>query len=172
MTRLNSIRILHFRGIREGEIKDFADVNLLIGRNDSGKSTIAEAVSLACFHLCGNSQDPIGRKPIGLWTDIRKTNPAGQEACYKQDQEKPIQITVDIDDVVVAITQFAGTTSIGMTPEIGKPGVREFANHVALFRPIDGFNQGIENNLWPQILTKRADKSLVRALNEIFGPRG
>lgn len=166
MARLKSIKIQRFRGIREGEIKDFADVNLLIGRNNSGKSTVAEAISLICSFLGGNSRDPIGRQPIGLWTEIRKTPPSGQEACYKQDQTKPIHITVDIGGVMVAL-DIPGTTKINETAEIG--WIREFANNVSLFRPIDGFNQGIENNLWPQILTKRADKSLVRALNDIFG---
>ena len=42
--RLDRIRLQNFRGVREGEVRGFADVNVVIGRNNAGKSTLLEAI--------------------------------------------------------------------------------------------------------------------------------
>ena len=43
---LSSLEIKNFKGIREGKISDLAQVNILVGRNNSGKSTILDALLL------------------------------------------------------------------------------------------------------------------------------
>src|SRR5271156_2767325 len=58
MIRVKSIQISRFRGIREGAVRDFADVNLLVGRNNSGKSTVVEAVHRVAYSHHPNSADP------------------------------------------------------------------------------------------------------------------
>lgn len=45
---IDSIQIRNFRGIREGEIDGFRRINLFIGPNNSGKSTLMEALYLGC----------------------------------------------------------------------------------------------------------------------------
>ena len=47
MIRLESVVMKNFRGIREGQLHGLTDVNLLIGRNNSGKTTIVEAIMRA-----------------------------------------------------------------------------------------------------------------------------
>lgn len=43
---INSLSIKNFRGIKEGKIEDLGQVNIFIGRNNSGKSTLLD---LLCF---------------------------------------------------------------------------------------------------------------------------
>ncbi len=47
MAMITEIEVKNFRGIREAEIKDLGQVNIFIGRNGAGKSTILEAIYLA-----------------------------------------------------------------------------------------------------------------------------
>ena len=44
---INNIKIKNFRGIKDGYIKDFARINLIIGGNNTGKSALMEAIYLA-----------------------------------------------------------------------------------------------------------------------------
>mgnify|MGYP000480480955 CR=1 FL=1 len=56
---LTGLTIRRFRGIRELELGGLAQVNVLLGRNNAGKSSVLEALYLASaiFEL----QDPLGR---------------------------------------------------------------------------------------------------------------
>lgn len=54
---IESMVVRNFRGIRECSMDGFADVNVLIGRNGSGKSTILESIYLASAWV--NSYDKL-----------------------------------------------------------------------------------------------------------------
>ena len=41
---LRSLEIQNFKGIKQGKLEDLAQVNILVGRNNSGKSTILDAL--------------------------------------------------------------------------------------------------------------------------------
>jgi len=43
---LSSLEIGNFKGIKSGKIGDLAQVNVLVGRNNSGKSTVLDALLL------------------------------------------------------------------------------------------------------------------------------
>ncbi len=43
--RLQSLTIKNFRGIRDAQIEGLTDVNVLVGRNNSGKTSAIEAIS-------------------------------------------------------------------------------------------------------------------------------
>ena len=47
MLLLESIEIHNFRGIENGRVEGLAEVNVFVGRNNSGKSTVVEAVMRA-----------------------------------------------------------------------------------------------------------------------------
>ena len=53
MTResLESIKIHQFRGLRDLELKDIGRINLLVGINNSGKTSVLEALSIYCQPL-------------------------------------------------------------------------------------------------------------------------
>ena len=46
MGHINSIEINRFRGIKQLEITDFSNINLIVGDNNSGKTTFLEAIQL------------------------------------------------------------------------------------------------------------------------------
>jgi predicted ATP-dependent endonuclease of OLD family len=96
MIRVKSVQIKGFRGIREGAVRDFADVNLLVGRNNSGKSTVVEAIHRLASAVSNNSPDPIGRRSE-VWSLVRGENGlVPSEIWYKLDQTQPISIAVDL----------------------------------------------------------------------------
>src|SRR3972149_6992663 len=43
---INGIVIKNFRGVSEGKIDDFENLNIFIGKNNSGKSTLLDALAL------------------------------------------------------------------------------------------------------------------------------
>lgn len=46
MAFINSIDITKFRGIQKLEISEFSNINLIVGDNNSGKTTFLEAIQL------------------------------------------------------------------------------------------------------------------------------
>ncbi|MEK7806526.1 MAG: AAA family ATPase, partial [Chloroflexota bacterium] len=59
---LSSLEIQNFKGIKQGKIEDLAQVNILVGRNNSGKSTILDALVLLRAPIIG--QDYLNRSGI------------------------------------------------------------------------------------------------------------
>jgi predicted ATPase len=48
---IRGVRISHFKGIKECEIADLSLINIFIGRNNSGKSTVLDAIYWACKEM-------------------------------------------------------------------------------------------------------------------------
>ena len=48
---LRSLRIAQFRGIQELKLEDFGRINLFVGPNNSGKTSVLDALSLFCRPL-------------------------------------------------------------------------------------------------------------------------
>ena len=168
MVRLESVQISRFRGIREGTVDGFADVNLIIGRNNSGKSTVAEAITWAAQMF--GARDPLDRDPMNVWHEARRGT-TELELWYRQDQSEDISITVSVGDVKILRSVGRGRSVQRSEPEIRKQGdhpVREYLRQLTVFRPRDGQNQSVEKALWPKLLSDRSDKALTRMLNEIF----
>lgn len=51
MKSLESVTIHQFRGLRDLELKDLGRINLLVGINNSGKTSVLEALSIYCHPL-------------------------------------------------------------------------------------------------------------------------
>ncbi len=183
MLRLHSLSISRFRGIREGTIQNFADVNVLIGRNNSGKTTVVEAIMRVAFGRY-MPEDMLGRPVFHIWEMPRNaTGDNLSELWYNQDQSQPICLTAEVEESSHR-TQPVLTTLITMegdkrnlnckhdrkeVPE----GVTEshaaiFYRGIGLFRPLDARDKEIESKLWPQLIGSRRDKVLTQAVNAIF----
>jgi energy-coupling factor transporter ATP-binding protein EcfA2 len=68
-----SLRIAKFRGIKEGEVPDLRQVSLFVGPNNSGKSTILDALLLANSVYSHN--DPLGRSSLQILAERHNLPP-------------------------------------------------------------------------------------------------
>lgn len=51
MKHLENITIHRFRGLRDLTLQDLGEINLLVGVNNSGKTSVLEAISTYCCPL-------------------------------------------------------------------------------------------------------------------------
>jgi len=185
MIRLHSLTISRFRGIREGGVRGLTDVNLLIGRNNSGKTTIVEALMRLLMGNRPAAPDLLGRPVDQLWGQVRQDG--GQytpEFWYRHDQTQPIVLDAKLGDTKNQTQDKDLTLSLRVKANQGNPQVEpsetaveggltkaqvmSFLNGINLFRPLDGVNPNIEGRFWPQLLANRRDKPLTRILNDVF----
>ena len=95
-TMLTRIKVEGLRGITEADIDGLAPITILVGANGSGKSTILEAIGVACA-----SRDALSafralshREWIGLKTfDYLFTGPQGEATISVWDGEQKLEVT-------------------------------------------------------------------------------
>ena len=93
---LKSLYIRNFRGIKEAEIEELTDVNIFIGRNGVGKSSILEAIYLASSWA--EPMDPIREKVLKANYIIMRRSGRGNWDTYRdviwyaKDVKKDIEI--------------------------------------------------------------------------------
>lgn len=68
-----SLHIARFRGIKEGEVPDLRQVSLFVGPNNSGKSTILDALLLA--NSVYRHNDPLGRSSFEILAERHNLPP-------------------------------------------------------------------------------------------------
>lgn len=187
MIQLHSLHLSRFRGVREGAIQGLTNVNILVGRNNSGKTTIAEAI-MRLANRVGGTTDYLGRGMHHVWGIFRNEGAEyPPELWYKMDQAQPAAVVaklivptpkrVDIQpNCSFSLTIEAALGSIEAVPTYSTEKVSitnsdgaAFLRRLALFRPQDATNQAIEDKFWTQLLANRRDKTLTRVLNEVYG---
>ena len=182
MLKLQTITIERFRGIRSGTLDNFASVNLLIGRNNSGKTTVLEAICRAAASGTG-SGDFLGRSVQQVWSSIRGQDD-GSGLWYKQETSEPILLKAglvktasDSRPKVSTLTQRYlwqnNSVAGGADAAVAEGGpthndLIKFFKSLALYRPEDGINRTIERHFWPKLLATRRDKLLTGTLNDVF----
>jgi len=176
MLLLTSIEIENFRGIRQGKLEGLTDVNILIGRNNCGKTTVIEAI-----HRSIAGQDKVDRlrqNIVNYWTDVRRDG-SPHDAAY----QKCIPAKVTVRCTLTGYSKGSASEInrmllYSMFSDNGDSLAKEqensiliFRSQVMLFRPPDALTHNIEQLLWTNILADRSDKELVKSLNEIFSVR-
>lgn len=94
---LSSLEIQNFKGIKQGKLEDLAQVNILVGRNNSGKSTVLDALLMMRCAIVGlDLLDTNGLEHI-----IKRRVDRGQvdydELWFRMDTEDPIILTAELD---------------------------------------------------------------------------
>jgi len=92
---LNKITIQNFKGIETCEVKDLRRINLFIGKNDSGKSTILEAA----YYLFREMSSP---QLQGIMSRRTNVSSVGSELWFKYKTNYPIVISVLADGLRLA----------------------------------------------------------------------
>jgi len=96
---LRSLEIQNFKGIKQGKIDDLTQVNILVGRNNSGKSTVLDAlVMLRCTMA---RLDYLGQDGI-LHVVTRRVDPGQGQVNYddmwfRLDTSVPIGLCVNFE---------------------------------------------------------------------------
>ena len=181
MIRIKSVGIKNFRGIKRAAMRDFADVNILVGRNNSGKSTVMEAIYRVGYSL-PNSADPLGRR-LEVWMQPRvETGLYPPELWYTLDQTEAISISTEVgtsevtggEHLILNVIQRGNNTNTPLDWNwsgqggTGRASIEEFMTRASVFRPEDARNTNIERTLWQKIIGPRHDKALVQSLNVIY----
>lgn len=96
---LKDIHIQNYRGIKDLHIKDFKRINLLVGDNNSGKTSVLEAITILYPNLFTFSQIVTMRETGFIFLKTNQNNsfllpsfPSLANQFYKRDSEKPFKI--------------------------------------------------------------------------------
>ncbi|MGQ4915320.1 MAG: AAA family ATPase [Candidatus Asgardarchaeia archaeon] len=95
---LTSLVIKNFRGIKEGKIEDISNVNILLGPNNSGKSTILESIYLASTALSKNDVLGRERRKYIMKRRVNRSYDFIDSLWYKYKTNAPITIMFRVDN--------------------------------------------------------------------------
>ena len=90
---IESLRIRNLRGVRECSINGLTDVNVLVGRNGAGKSTVLEAIYLASSWA--ELHDHLGKDKVDYVVARRASRRNWDALWFAKNIEKDIEITLD-----------------------------------------------------------------------------
>ncbi len=159
------LRIENLRGIRDGTLDGLTDVNILVGRNNSGKSTVLDALTLAAAHS-HRPDDPTGR---GYAQQVFKRHNEPSEYAdslwhsRKRDHAIGVTLTAGAD----AQLTIEGRRT-GYWNNAGHRLVTDVLTRLILFDSSDGRRREVERLLWPALLATRDDKRLLKQVSDIF----
>ena len=101
---LSSLEIKNFKGIREGKISGLAQVNVLVGRNNSGKSTVLDALLLMrCAFATKDYLGQDGLEQVSERKISRKRD--NRELAYLLTTQEPIAIRAGLSNMRGDISQ-------------------------------------------------------------------
>jgi len=94
---LQYVRIQNFKGIKSGEVKDLRRINLFIGKNDTGKSTIFEATYYTLQEYYSPRLQTIMNRRADVFT-------GGSELWFKYETRSPIILSTLFQGIRLDLT--------------------------------------------------------------------
>lgn len=162
MERITTVSLTGFRGVREGAVDGLVDVNVLVGRNNSGKSTVVEAILRVAEQLSRGGHDVAGRSRGERLAALR-SEPAWHPAMLHRNGPGPGRIELHTTDSPPLWMTFTATG------DIDRSHFPACCANATCFWPRDGYDREIEKALWGDALRARRDKALAKHLSTIFG---
>ncbi len=157
------IEIESLRGIERGVVDGLTDVHVLVARNQSGKTTVVEALVRAAQTVGAN--DPAGR---GRASALEMMRPGSRpEERYFADSTRGAT-TLHFASGARAMIESRGVNvpdRIVWQVSSAVPALRG----TSTFRPHHAFDASPEGSAWATILARRDDKILTQGLREVFG---
>lgn len=152
MPFVDSVSIRDMRGIGALEMRGLARVNVLIGRNNTGKSTILEA--LTC---CLAEVDVRGRSIPAVWREARNEEP-----------EKARTIRVGASAAMVEVHGEGYEVTWELADQQSRRRALKNPDPVGIWLARDAYDRSIESRLWSQTFAKRNDRILLEDLTRLF----
>jgi len=186
---ITSLKIERFRGIKEGRLDNLSRINLLVGSNNSGKSSILEAINL--LYSLTNKEGAFGEDIIENLARKRVRRPAYYPSLwYKYDDKSPIDYEIKFDNGLELKADFNKERKW----RIKEPSLKDSKKSTDILQGFDElFTRSneiqylsealksviidaemvknfaiIEKEILPAILQKRVDKKLIEMLNEAY----
>jgi len=170
---LTGLTIRRFRGIRELELEGLAQVNVLLGRNNAGKSSVLEALYLASASL--SPVDPVRETDKMTYLLNRRgarglSPEMGREVLwFGYDQSKDVVVELKFDGITLKVRLTRGQELPMFRPRVpvktkGFLMALMFID-AALLRDIEQ----VERTLWTPLLMNRSDKFVMEVLREGYG---
>jgi len=88
--KIRGVSITNFKGIAKCNIENIARINLVLGKNDSGKSSILEAIFFTFKEYIGNTLGDIMSRRTDVFT-------GGREIWFKYNIRHPINISAKLE---------------------------------------------------------------------------
>ena len=97
---LSSLEIGNFKGIKSGKIGDLAQVNVLVGRNNSGKSTVLDALLMIRYAFV--QLDLLGQDALSQVRDRKVTRDGAdyRGLAYLLNTDDPVVLTTDFGESI------------------------------------------------------------------------
>ena len=113
---LSSLEIQNFKGIKQGKLENLTQVNILVGRNNSGKSTVLDALILlrsavvGYDHLERMGVEQILRRRV----DTGRENVSYDELWFRMETSDAISVDAEFDtnDVLKCEWRSSGNTNL------------------------------------------------------------
>jgi hypothetical protein len=193
---LRSLEIQNFKGIKQGKLEDLARVNVLVGRNNSGKSTILDALVLLRSavvrddYLGVSGLDQIIKRRVDrgnlnydeLWFRLNTDIPLTLSAEFadgkniREEWPRDFQIKIASGDWAYYFSgQHLATSArnyrgVNIWRELSERCGQENATRLAMTHLLDagGIHRPLGERLWSELLKDRRDTKVTQILNQIY----
>lgn len=165
---LTGIEIRNYRGIREGNVDGFGPVNLILGPNGSGKSSLLEAIFLGSlefptfkFTSHGYSGNPL------IMIRHNENGFPNEEMWFQKDTNREIVIDFKFGNIADRLLfKFqAGQKWLSANAVPMRDG---FFGRLKLLDVRVLLDKSMERQNWDELLKSRADRDLIRVLNDVY----
>ncbi len=167
--------VTNFRGIERGVISGLADVNVIVGRNNSGKSTMMEMLVRASAGISGKQAEVSGRARSEFWGGSRQEGHGGVHAhlWFRNGTYRHLSAVLKLNGIDL---DFSVNFSPGeFVPRLTSPAVEMVSKHCidflgngTAFLPQLSSQLQIHSDVWKKSLALRADKEIVAILSELL----